>query len=222
MALACSIFERRGPFLFHRLTQKRILARMGPLNELQNEAVTALREYKRTRGTECLRTVASTFVAAREHFYTRDGAPDWLGATHAYRQWTREAYDRAGTPEAELSRLQASVRYHVGNIMREKLDPDEVADLGLREASPRERAVEKRERTSETLNLFGGGYPITEPGEALTALSVLEVTLRRIMPDAVRSSAEAHDKLLEIAGRTKFLSRAAGASIAAADVASAE
>ena len=206
--------------MFPRLTQNHILASMGPLNELQNEAVTALREYQRTRGTECLRTVAGAFVSAREHFYTRDGAPDWLGATHAYRQWTREAYDRAGTPEAELSRLQASVRYHVGNLMRERLDPDEVADLGLREASPRERAVEKRERTSETLNLFGGGYPITERDEALTALSVLAVTLRRIAPDAVRSSAEARDKLLEIEGRSHVLRRSASARIALSDIAS--
>lgn len=195
---------------------------MGPLNELQNEAVTALREYKRTRGTECLRTVAGAFVSAREHFYTRDGAPDWLGATHAYRQWTREAYDRAGTPEAELSRLQASVRYHVGNLMRERLDPDEVADLGLREASPRERAVEKRERTSETLSLFGGGYPITTPDEAMVALSVLEVTLRRIAGEAVAGSGEARRKLEEITDRTQFLAHAASAGTVSGEIASAE
>ena len=176
---------------------------MGTLQTLQKSAVSSLRAYAQTRATEHLRDVATAFVDAREHFYTRDGLPDWLGSTHAYRQWTREAYDRAGVQASELSRLQAAVRYHVGNVVRERLDVQEVAELGLRQHSPRERAVEKRERASETLSLFGGGPAITDPDDVHAALAAIDVALRRIAESAVRR--DDADKLGDILARAELL-----------------
>jgi hypothetical protein len=171
-----------------------------PLIDIQADAVAALRRYRQTKGTAHLRAVGQAFVDAREHFFTRTGDPDWLGATHAYRLWTRECIGMASFPDSEVPKLQAAIRYHTGNALRDKLPPEDIADLGLRTVSPRERAVEKREKNSETLNLFSGGAMITDPEEAAMALNALSVTLRRVSRDAVAGT-DAAKALREIQRR---------------------
>lgn len=150
------------------------------LAELQTAATAALRRYLEKRETVDLKIVASRFIDAREHFYTREGEPDWLGRTYAYRRWVREVMSDAHVPGDDLSTVQAAVRYHSGNILRERLDAATLADLGLRSESPRERSIEKRERYSETLSLFAGGARIESAEEIQAAVAMMDAALRRI------------------------------------------
>ncbi|WNN93673.1 hypothetical protein SEA_CALLINALLBARBZ_23 [Arthrobacter phage CallinAllBarbz] len=152
------------------------------LVDIQAKAIKSLKRYLRPEGrdTDDLRAVARAFVEARAHFYTPKGDPDWTGRSHAYREWVREVMSSAHVPPSDLASLQAAIRYHVGAALREVLDAEQLADLGLRSDTPRERSVQKRERISETLNLVTGGAALTTPSEILAALAVVEATLRRI------------------------------------------
>lgn len=133
-----------------------------------------------TARTDLLREAARQFVDAREHFYTKEGDPDWLGRTHAYRLWVREVMSEAHVPGEEVTSLQAAIRYHSGNMLRDRLDDDTLDALGLKKSSPRERSVEKRERTSSTLNLFGGGAEISDPEDIVRACALIEAALKRV------------------------------------------
>lgn len=160
---------------------------MASLNDIQITAVTALRNYKagpETERTTNLRTVAEAFFDAREHFFTPEGTPDWKGRTHAYRVWVRETMRTADIQKDDLTTVQAAIRYHVGNVVRERMDDGALKDLGLNRSSPRERSVEKRGRNSEILNIFGsGGAEIGSPEEVLLALRSIHVALTRISLD---------------------------------------
>lgn len=159
-------------------------------DELLSAASEALRESltaSDTRRTELFREVATAFVDARNHFYTKEGEPDWLGRTYAYRTWVREAMSRASVPSEQLNTIQAAIRYHSGNILRSRLDEETLEDLGLRKSGPRERSVEKRERASTTLSIFGGGAELTTSEEIVQACKLIEAALKRVNASTVAS-----------------------------------
>jgi hypothetical protein len=162
---------------------------MTSLDQLQQSAADALRRYMAGEGdrTEHLREVATRFVEAREHFFTKEGEPDWLGRSYIYRRWLRDTYSLANVPPSDLSTIQAAVRYHTGNVLRDgRLDEQTMRDLGLRAESPRERSIEKRSNHSITLGLFGaGGAELRTSDEILTALHMMDVALRRVSLEAV-------------------------------------
>jgi hypothetical protein len=162
---------------------------MVSLNDIQLAAIDSLRNYRTApegEKTTNLRAVANSFVDAREHFFTPQGEPDWLGRTHAYRSWVRETMSQASVQASELATVQAAIRYHVGNIVRERMDPDTLQGLGLRASSPKQRSVEKRGRHSEVLTIFGsGGQAITSGEEILLAVGMMDAALARVSLDSV-------------------------------------
>ncbi|WGH21098.1 hypothetical protein SEA_CASSIA_25 [Arthrobacter phage Cassia] len=159
--------------------------------------------------TDLLRGVARNFVDARAHFFNKDGEPDWTGRTHAYRSWVREVMSNAHVPGDEVTTLQAAIRYHSGNVLRERLGDEAIADLGLRKESPRERSVEKRERTSETLNLFGAGGEISALDDIVQLCTLAERALARV--NVVHLSGEdaevARTAFRKLAGKASALAK---------------
>lgn len=74
---------------------------------------------------------------------------DWLGRMGPYRADTAEIYSAAGIRDREqLKRLQANVRYHVGNMVRRYLTPRELKALELKDSSPLERQQDSRATTA--------------------------------------------------------------------------
>ncbi|WNN93982.1 hypothetical protein SEA_NITRO_26 [Arthrobacter phage Nitro] len=160
--------------------------------------------------TDLLREAAQLFIDAREHFYTKEGEPDWLGRTHAYRLWVREVMTGAHVPPEDVTSLQAAIRYHSGNMLRERLDDDTLEDLGLKKLSPRERSIQKRERTSGTLNLFGGGAEISDPEDIIRACTLIEAALKRVNASTIaklpaKARRETRAALLSVAVRAEEL-----------------
>lgn len=157
--------------------------RTASLAELQNNAAESLRRSflgSDSERTDHLRNVATSFVDAREHFYTKEGEPDWNGRTYAYRTWVREVMSRANVPADLLTSTQAAVRYHVGNILRDRLNDEQLAELGLRKESPRQRSVEKRERTSSALALVNGGEALESLEDVQEAAAAIIGILKRV------------------------------------------
>lgn len=153
------------------------------LPDIQKDAVDAIHRSLSASDAErtaLLREGARLFIDARAHFFTREGEPDWLGRTYAYRTWVREVMSAAHVPAEDVTSLQAAIRYHSGNLLRDRLDEDLLEDLGLRKKSPRERSVEKRERTSGTLNIFSGGAELATVEEITQLCTLAERALVRV------------------------------------------
>lgn len=169
------------------------MPRTNELVEVTKRAISKLRRVRtgpRDERTDTLREVAEAFVDARTFFYTKDAEVDWKGSTHAYRRWVREAFEKAGIPRDEASSLQAAIRYHAGNILRDRLDPQTLAELGLIAESPRERAAERRETTSGTSVLFTGSGPIEDFPSLQEVAATIESALVRSAISSSLSSPE--------------------------------
>jgi len=177
------------------------------LSDIQHDATTAITTSLRTLDTDrtpYLKDAAGALVEAREHFFTRSGEPDWLGRTYAYRTWVREVMSKAHVPGDEVTNLQAAIRYHAGNVLREKLTTDAIEALGLKRQSPTERSREYRERTAATLNFFAGGPELTDPAEIRTACRLIETALSRVNAETIaemppRARRETRAALLRVA-----------------------
>lgn len=114
----------------------------------------------RERHTILTRDLAEAAVALREHYLTPEGRPDWTGRTWAYRNAMRQLYGEAGYDAAARAVTQAATRYHVGNIVRRYLSPEEIAEVGLRPETPQERQVAHRAKVSAMLAGRGqDGFP---------------------------------------------------------------
>ena len=123
-----------------------------PVEALLAQAIEALRSAQTLPPTErggARRRAAEAIVSAREYFYTSDGRPDWSGRTRAYRDFIAEVYGNAGVTRDDLASEQAAVRYHVGNVVRERVSDADLEDAGYRVASPRQRSIDRRSARSE-------------------------------------------------------------------------
>ncbi|MFF3140399.1 hypothetical protein ACFVRU_01370 [Streptomyces sp. NPDC057927] len=89
--------------------------------------------------------VATVLLALRKQH------DDWLGRSHLYRQVASEVYRQSGVKGDRLTRLQATVRYHVGNGLRRQLTPRELSALELLDTSPLERQQDQRATNSALL-----------------------------------------------------------------------
>lgn len=113
------------------------------LDDIKSEGETALvargaayaREYVRIEHatTVLLQNIAVVIVALRQQH------DDLRGQSHEYRQVVAEMYRRAGIPADSAGRIQANIRYHVGNKLRRFCTPRELKRAGLLPESPLER-----------------------------------------------------------------------------------
>lgn len=152
---------------------------------LDDLARTASHALAGERSTEELRAAAQALVDAREHFHTKTGDTDWTGRSHAYRQWVRDVYATARVPAEDLTRVQTAVRYHVNNIIHDRLDPETLESIGLRAESTRERSMEQRAQKSDTLRLVEPGAPF-KPEDMPAVARILADMARRIDPETLK------------------------------------
>lgn len=162
------------------------------LETLQQEAADSLRAYREAgddEKTAHLRETARLFVDAREHFFNKEGEPDWRGRTYAYRQWVSGTMSLANIRPEDHATVQGAIRYHAGSALRAKLGPEKTAALGLRADAPVTRAADSRRKSARVLNLFGSaGAAITDPEEIGEVLDTVAATLARISLDSVHDA----------------------------------
>lgn len=191
---------------------------MRKLEALGREAAERLREGLRSSEpgdrSAAYRDAARLLVEARRYFVGADGAPDWRGRTYTYRQFVGGVYGDAGVPVGDRSRVSAALRYHVGNALRELLDADELARLGLSEESPLARARVQRAEKADLIRAVTGSASGLESVDALRAIASARVLLERVSTDAVGEWDEAESaagrELLEgVSARVRALLRKA-------------
>jgi len=118
------------------------------VEELTSAAVRKLSEWRSTgRGnTSLLRDIAQDIASLRALHRTNEGATDWGGRSHEYRQTMSSIYTRAGvTDDVERQRVQNLLRHHVGNVVRERATDAELERSGFPAGSPAARLWEKRD-----------------------------------------------------------------------------
>ncbi|MFG3715817.1 hypothetical protein [Micromonospora sp. NPDC047730] len=150
-------------------------------DQLGAALVKALRAVRRVgdnreRRTELYRAIATASVDLRAHFVVEEtGQPDWAGRTWEYREYIRDRYAEAGLSRDEARSVQTSVRYHIGSLVRERLDADQLEDLGLRPEDMAERMREYRKAQSAQLATLKAEPGDLDLGKALAgAFTVLQ------------------------------------------------
>lgn len=155
------------------------------LKALVDRGVHLVRAYNETdkRRTDYLKALAEVIVALREQF-DYEGRPDWAGRSWEYRTTVASIYEMAGIPPSSTDGLQSSLRYHVGNLLRERLTPEQLSEAGLLVQSPRERVAEQRTEAAVArivVNPDGGGGPIR--GRTPARLESLYLALEQVAKD---------------------------------------
>lgn len=151
--------------------------------ELRRATLLLLRRYNAApdeEATALFRSIAECLVEVRGKFSRPDGSPDWKGHTWAYRSFVRDLYDDAGIQRAEQPRIQAAVRYHIGSVLRERLDDATLAEYELIPKSPRERSQDRRGNRTALLNALTAREV---SGGSLLALSAAYTLLSKLSLD---------------------------------------
>lgn len=171
----------------------------------------------RERQTTLAREIAEGSVALREFYTDVNGQPDYAGRTHAYRVTMRDLWSKAGFVDAEeRDAAQARVRYHVGNIVRERIPAETLEAAGLQGPSPREQTTERKRAVAALAQAASSGPLGDTDADLVRAVGAALAILLRIDVDRVAAIAGREAQLVKatlnrIAGRASVLSAAADA-----------
>lgn len=149
---------------------------------LRQRAADGMRRYLHTEGADrtlAAKAAAEALVDARPLFQARDGSPDLLGRSAAYRAFVTEAQDEAGVPRDDRASLQAALRYHVSPLLRERY-AEEVEALGLSAGSSVERGRRRKERDARVVALFAGGSELTDTAEVSMVANLARLGVSRV------------------------------------------
>jgi hypothetical protein len=178
------------------------------LDDITKDTVEALRGVvdanDETTSTEMRKKAAACFVEVREHFVTADGSPDWAAKTHAYRGFSADVYALAGISGTDAQVLRGSMRYHVGNAVRDRLSADELEAYGLTASRPRERMAAIRKGQTKRLSSVGAGATFQASDDIVNMLSLMSTTVSRVRPEVVGAFAPA--ERVEVVRRLRQLS----------------
>lgn len=112
---------------------------------LADRATEILRAYLSDHRTDHLRELAEIVVELRGAHTLEDGRADWSGRSPAYRQTMADIYARAKVPAENLDTVQAALRYHVGNLLRQRATGDDLEAVGLSRIAPSQRLATRRQ-----------------------------------------------------------------------------
>jgi hypothetical protein len=165
---------------------------MRNLDQIQADAADALRAVAAAEAredadaaTHARKLAAKYLVEAREHFLDAEGNPDWTARTHAYRDFHGETFTLAGLSGTEAQKIRVSLRYHVGNAVRERLSPEEAAAAGLQAKAPKARMADIRRKQNQLTSVVTGGALYRDFEKMHRALDVSTATLRRFSETAL-------------------------------------
>lgn len=125
----------------------------------------------RDRRPEALRKLAELVVDIRRHYTNENGDIDWKGRTWEYRERMRDFFEKWGVPADSEDNIQASLRYHVGNYLREALTPEELVRAGLQPTGPRQRLQNTRDELRAIVRAITRSEELAE-GDLPTAVAL--------------------------------------------------
>lgn len=141
--------------------------------------------------TRILRQMAAVLVQLRSGCTTDDGRTDWAGRSGAYRAAVGDIYRQSRLSEDERETMQAALRYHVGNRVREVAPEAELEDLGLR----KERPVDRVKLTRDRLAALARTGAAMGDGDGAAADPVRLAIAARVMMERIAADPEAIEAL---------------------------
>lgn len=162
---------------------------------LVDDGVALLKDYLADPRTSVLRRLAEVIVDLRSRFTLNDGRTDWSGRSRAYRAAIGDLYLRSGVSKKDLDNLQAALRYHVGNLLRERASKEELLAVGMTSTSPKDRNAATREAIAALSQSAGGRPPRTD----IDRLSVYAQALLTIIDETAIEELE--DERAEVSRR---------------------
>ncbi|MFF6928350.1 hypothetical protein [Streptomyces californicus] len=116
------------------------------------------KEYAEIQGkaTTLLKNIAVTQVALRVKY------DDMAGRSGPYRAVISAMYDDLRMPEERVVQMQATIRYHVGNIIRRHMTPRELEAAGLRPETPIERQRDDRAAKALVIQAYRASAAVEE------------------------------------------------------------
>lgn len=169
--------------------------------QLVDNGVEVLRRYMADPHTYDLKALAEIIVQLRGLHHLEDGRTDWAGRSPAYRQSMADLYTRARVPADRLDTVQAAIRYHVGNLLRERAQGGELEAVGLSPVAPRTRlstarkAIQAQRRVSaprqDVVRLATYAQALVEhiDADAIPGLAPERAVASRIALEAVQGRA---------------------------------
>lgn len=142
------------------------------ISTLKAHGTDLLRAYTETdaKRTGILRDLAKCVVGIRAQTLTGDGkTPDWAGQSQAYRDTIREMYDGAGIPTDASANVQAALRYHIGEVLREVVSPGALTKAGLATKGPKDRARMRGETANPPAPAPTDSPDTSDPEDAMRA-----------------------------------------------------
>lgn len=147
--------------------------------QLIEDTVELLHDYleQGSSRTDLLKAAAEHIVELRARHRLDSGDTDWAGRSQPYRTDIAEIYARAGvTTYQERDRLQSALRYHVGNLIRERATAEELERAGLYRETPRDRMHNTREAMQAAASV-SGAMPKSLRGDLPRILAYAEALL---------------------------------------------
>jgi len=130
--------------------------------------------------TAAMRDAAGYTIDLRELFLNKDGLPDYGGRSWPYREAMNEALDYARMGSDERPRVMSTLRYHISNLLRERLTAEQLADYGMQPVTAIERQREDRKIRARMARIASRGDRISSVSEAEIALRGVVNLLRNI------------------------------------------
>lgn len=182
-------------------TKKRGSARA--ISSAADKVSAALRAAVEEPGGTNNRAAAEAIIRLRSLF-DYEGRTDWAGRSGPYRDLIERLYREAGVPSDSESNMQANLRYHLGNLLRQTAPPEDLQALGMSTEGPlgRERVARKQRprKTGERITPAALSDPTTLAALALNALRTLSQV------EVTNGSRAALVRTLnQVAGETEFL-----------------
>lgn len=146
------------------------------VSQASEAVLTALQELAADDSAAAYRRAASSIIELRQLF-EHQGMPDWTGRSLEYRDVIERLYRQAEVPPDSESNMQAKIRYHVGNVLRDVAPADELQQLGLSVAGPKTRVAETR---------AAGGGRRRQPAEVTRTHIDSPLTVAALALDAVK------------------------------------
>lgn len=119
--------------------------------DLIRAAIKLLAHYARRPSTSLLREAAPIIVELRSRCALRDGRTDWSGRSREYHDYITDIYEGTGMSARDLSKLQSTLMYHVGNALRDRAKTEDLRAVGMAPTTPRDRACRGQQAYRELL-----------------------------------------------------------------------
>ncbi len=141
-----------------------------------DEITRLLRVYLDRGKSKAVIQDASQEIVELRGMFTHDEGQDWRGQSGEYQHAIAEVWSRLELQQKERNTVQSLVRFHISNILAEKLSPEEKKRLNIKDKSPNARKKQGRDLNAAAASAVGiqAGANETVPRVLAVAANLVE------------------------------------------------